>query len=91
MKSGETCGGTTCSRSKVFAWRVTLPSASLTSNHAVFAGPSTLTRFELNANRALYFSMYFISGGTKVGTPNSAAPARLNSTSMSFSTPLLVQ
>ncbi|MNI72640.1 hypothetical protein D3C73_1285940 [compost metagenome] len=70
---------------------MTVPSASLMSNHAVFAGPSTLTRFELNASRALYFSMYFISGGTKVATPNSAAPARLNSTSMLFSTPALFQ
>ncbi len=72
-------GGTTCNRSKDFSSTVGLPSASFTANQALRAGPSTFTRLELNARRALYFSTYFISGGTKVATPNSATPARLNS------------
>lgn len=70
-----------------FSARLVLPSASFTSNQALRAAPSTFTRLELNASSAEYLRTYSISGGTKSATPNNAAPARSNSTSMSCSTP----
>ncbi len=72
---------------EVLSARLVLPSASFTSNQALRAAPSTFTRLELNASSAEYLRTYSISGGTKSATPNNAAPARSNSTSMSCSTP----
>lgn len=74
-------------RHAAFSARLVLPSASFTSNQALRAAPSTFTRLELNASSAEYLRTYSISGGTKSATPNNAAPARSNSTSMSCSTP----
>ncbi|MNT62977.1 hypothetical protein D3C72_2007480 [compost metagenome] len=64
MKSGATCGGTTCSMSKASMRVSLLPSGRVRKNVARFPGPSTATNLWEKLRSTAYFSMYFISAGT---------------------------
>ncbi|MNV52338.1 hypothetical protein D3C71_1444240 [compost metagenome] len=64
MKSGATCGGTTCSMSKASIRVSLLPSAKVRTKVARLFGPSTATRRWEKLRSTAYLSMYFISAGT---------------------------